>query len=380
MFLLDSIVNAGRRRETDETSQSSKSEDDYQYSIDEITRQIDIVKGFLENPTAQLCVTRYFDTEAIELGILRRDEMYRESYLDSPFGEFIHNEVFDRTGLPASSAMNDWETHPRSLVDIFSTAKIAMNLVLTVSLFSQFVQSRTCRDWMGKRKKNVEHVCQTLDLLRGSVPRSPSSFTSPVLEAAYASLDLPEVDMFRRSKFLSSFLAAVETLPICFTIASASPDRRGFPLIYVNKVFEDITLYSRSEVVGRNCRFLQRDYDQPDRIAHMGACLRDAMPVRMELINFRKNGSRFLNHLSMKPIFDRHGVYQYVFGVQADLSFAAACEPMIKFIDQLLEMIPERLPAEEQSFPELLLTSFQELPGTPQSRDSLPSRHEVWKE
>ena len=54
------------------------------------------------------------------------------------------------------------------------------------------------------------------------------------------------------------------------TIADAAdPD---LPLIYVNDAFEKITGYPPAEVIGRNCRFLQRDdRDQPGLIDLRGA-------------------------------------------------------------------------------------------------------------
>ncbi|MCA1752833.1 MAG: PAS domain-containing protein [Flavobacteriales bacterium] len=53
------------------------------------------------------------------------------------------------------------------------------------------------------------------------------------------------------------------------TIADARlPD---MPLIFINEAFETLTGYKTSEVLGRNCRFLQGDLnDRPDQVYGRG--------------------------------------------------------------------------------------------------------------
>jgi hypothetical protein len=54
--------------------------------------------------------------------------------------------------------------------------------------------------------------------------------------------------------WLDSVLSLVESIPVCFSMATARVDRPGFPLIYVNKAFERVTSYKRAEIIGQNCR------------------------------------------------------------------------------------------------------------------------------
>jgi PAS domain-containing protein len=57
--------------------------------------------------------------------------------------------------------------------------------------------------------------------------------------------------------WLAALVAAAEGLALSFSLATAHRDRKGFPLLYVNKYFEKLTGYPRNEVIGRNCKFLQ---------------------------------------------------------------------------------------------------------------------------
>jgi PAS domain S-box-containing protein/diguanylate cyclase (GGDEF)-like protein len=73
------------------------------------------------------------------------------------------------------------------------------------------------------------------------------------------------------------------------------------PLLYVNKSFERLTGYTRHEVIGKDCRYLQgNERDQPE-IARIRAAIEAAEPVDATLRNYRKDGSEFWNSLSMRP-------------------------------------------------------------------------------
>lgn len=88
------------------------------------------------------------------------------------------------------------------------------------------------------------------------------------------------------------------------------------PIVYVNAMFERMTGYTASEVIGRNCRFLQgQDNDQPGL-----ALLRDAIRAKTNgyalLRNYRQDGSPFTNELFISPVRDQSGLVTHYIGVQ----------------------------------------------------------------
>ena len=103
-------------------------------------------------------------------------------------------------------------------------------------------------------------------------------------------------------------------------VTLSDPDQPDSPLVYVNRVFEEMSGYTQDEMIGRNCRFLQGDdHDQPalktlrDAITQHQACT-------VTLRNYRKNGELFLNKLSIRPLVDRKNRVIYYLGIQYDLS------------------------------------------------------------
>jgi len=118
-------------------------------------------------------------------------------------------------------------------------------------------------------------------------------------------------------------------------ISVADATRPDFPLVYANPAFEVMTGYSLEEIVGLNCRFLQRDHrDQPGLVAIREA-LRDGREVVAVIRNFRKDGTPFWNELSLSPIRDRSGAVTHFVGIQNDVSARIAFEDALRESEKL---------------------------------------------
>ena len=94
------------------------------------------------------------------------------------------------------------------------------------------------------------------------------------------------------------------------------------PLIYVNNGFCSMTGYSKEETVGHNCRFLQGPRTDPAAVDKLRSAISSGGPVDVELLNYHKDGTSFLNHLSLTPIIDAVDgvtVTHYV-GIQSDVT------------------------------------------------------------
>ncbi|MGR3322247.1 MAG: PAS domain-containing protein [Pseudooceanicola sp.] len=113
----------------------------------------------------------------------------------------------------------------------------------------------------------------------------------------------------------------IEKSGVALAISRADRDA---PLILVNGAFCDLTGYARDEVIGRNCRFLQgSDTAEADRMAlHDFVNGLGADNGRFPILNYRKDGSEFLNLVFMTRLRDEGGETQFVLASQFDMTSA----------------------------------------------------------
>ena len=121
-------------------------------------------------------------------------------------------------------------------------------------------------------------------------------------------------------------------------VTLSDPDLEDNPIIYANKVFEDITGYPREEIVGKNCRFLQSDDRDQEGIEKIRKALEKRTSVEVTLRNYRKNGELFYNRLAIKPLFDKQGNVIYFLGLQYDITEQVNAQNEIEALNQKLEL------------------------------------------
>ena len=92
------------------------------------------------------------------------------------------------------------------------------------------------------------------------------------------------------------------------------------PLVWVNHAFELLTGYQRAEILGRNCRLMQGDNRDLDQRRRVREAVRNGERVMVTLANVRKDGSRFVNSISLEPLHDEDGELTHYVGLQIDVS------------------------------------------------------------
>lgn len=85
------------------------------------------------------------------------------------------------------------------------------------------------------------------------------------------------------------------------------PNMKDHPIIYASKEFFRLTQYGRDYVIGRNCRFLQGPKTGFDSVFRLGRAIRDGREVCETILNYRRDGTPFLNLLLVAPLRDDHG-------------------------------------------------------------------------
>lgn len=120
-------------------------------------------------------------------------------------------------------------------------------------------------------------------------------------------------------------LRLIAASPIAAVITN--PNLPDNPIVAVNAAFLQLTGYKEGEVVGRNCRFLSGDETDPAAQSSIRQAIDTGKPVLAELINYKKDGSRFLNALLVAPLLDSAGNLLYFLGSQMEVTSPAAAPP-----------------------------------------------------
>lgn len=103
--------------------------------------------------------------------------------------------------------------------------------------------------------------------------------------------------------------AAVEQADESIVITDAQLEPPGPKILYVNRAFERLSGYARGEVLGGTPRVLQGPKTDPQVLAHLRRRLEAGGVFRGETLNYRKDGSAFVNEWHIAPIrpSGRHG-------------------------------------------------------------------------
>jgi PAS domain S-box-containing protein len=95
------------------------------------------------------------------------------------------------------------------------------------------------------------------------------------------------------------------------------------PIVACNKAFMDLTGYAEHEIIGRNCRFLRGEGTEPELTKELRVGIAAKVPVMVELLNYKKDGTPFRNAVMIAPIFDPEGELEYFLGSQVEVPGAA---------------------------------------------------------
>lgn len=136
-------------------------------------------------------------------------------------------------------------------------------------------------------------------------------------------------------------LVAVERTRMPMVVSD--PNQADNPIVLANRAFLDLTGYTAEEVIGRNCRFLQGPETSPADVD----CLRQALErnedqIELELLNYRKDGSKFWNQLVISSVRNSDGRLLYYFASQNDVSVRRAAQALATNEHRLLMEVDHR--------------------------------------
>jgi PAS domain S-box-containing protein len=112
----------------------------------------------------------------------------------------------------------------------------------------------------------------------------------------------------------------------------------GQPTIFVNTAFEKITGYEMHDILGQNCKVLQREDNNQPGIEAMRQAIAKGEACQVVVRNYRRDGTLFWNELTISPVRGSNDRVTHYVGVASDITDRMAAE-------QVLHLRTERLNA-----------------------------------
>jgi PAS domain S-box-containing protein len=109
------------------------------------------------------------------------------------------------------------------------------------------------------------------------------------------------------------------------------------PIMFVNQSFSEITGYSEEDVLGLSCDFLQGDETAADTRRRLSLAIKQHKSIDVEIVNYRKNGELFWNHLAIDPIIDENNLVTHYLGVIRDITSVVKAQSDLEIAKEAAE-------------------------------------------
>jgi PAS domain S-box-containing protein len=258
----------------------------------------------------------------------------RSSALDGPRGFLLEAERVVRQAVDRSLSTQD-------LAQALSTSERTLHRRLKLASgdspksFIDRVRVDVAKSWLESSAKSVKELAASAGFSdEASFRRTFRRFVgmAPGAYRVFARSRVKNaVNMFALRKDPEMIPALLTRILDCCVngVTLADPDLPDAPIVYANARFLEMTGYSASEIIGRNCRILQRDDREQEALRPLRRALENREHIEVTLRNYRKDGALFHNRLNIAPLFDEAGRLLYFLGVQYDATAQMLAESEI---------------------------------------------------
>ena len=104
-----------------------------------------------------------------------------------------------------------------------------------------------------------------------------------------------------------------DTVSYCIT----DPHQSDNPVIFISRGFTKLTGWEYTDIVGKNCRFLQGKDTADTDVNKIRTALKNEVECSVNLLNYKKDGSTFVNEFFLTQLRTPGQELAYFIGIQA---------------------------------------------------------------
>jgi PAS domain S-box-containing protein len=91
------------------------------------------------------------------------------------------------------------------------------------------------------------------------------------------------------------------------------PSLEDNPIVFASDSFTELTGFSKDDILGRNCRFLQGPETDASKIAKLRSAIKTGEDICVTMINYKADGTAFWNNLFVAALRDaENNVVNYI--------------------------------------------------------------------
>ncbi|KAJ4960683.1 hypothetical protein NE237_020593 [Protea cynaroides] len=172
---------------------------------------------------------------------------------------------------------------------------------------------------LDNRGLEVEESCEASDLEKQKAATSINNILSVLTHYSELTGKLvcgKRCNLSGTNLLGSSLIISLGRIKHSFVLTDPhSPD---MPIVYASDAFLKLTGYARHEVLGKNCQFLNGPDTDAKVICQIRETIQNEQAFTVRILNYRKDGSSFWNHLHISPVRNASGKIAFYVGVHME--------------------------------------------------------------
>jgi PAS domain S-box-containing protein len=109
------------------------------------------------------------------------------------------------------------------------------------------------------------------------------------------------------------------TITHSFDAIMITENKSGYPIVFVNQSFTDMTGYERDELIGQSPTILQGPKTDRDVLDRLRRDISEGKIFHGRAVNYRKDGSEFIMEWKIAPVRNENGEITHYLAIQRSI-------------------------------------------------------------